>query len=69
MLATESVSCSVMERKRGLRSKVDVQVPGGGTRIVAGDFNGDGWPDLAATWYAGDKITVFLNSTRWTGLP
>jgi hypothetical protein len=29
--------------------------------IVAGDFNGDGWPDLAVTNEGGNSVSIFLS--------
>jgi hypothetical protein len=31
--------------------------------VIAGDFNGDGKPDLAATNFVGDDVSVLLNTT------
>jgi hypothetical protein len=36
---------------------------------TAGDFNGDGWLDLATTTYVSDNVSVLLNDHNWTPPP
>lgn len=36
--------------------------PGGKQGLVAGDFNGDGWPDLAASLSASPELSVYLGA-------
>jgi hypothetical protein len=34
-------------------------------RVAAGDFNGDGKPDLAVANVDGQNVSIFLNASRW----
>jgi hypothetical protein len=40
----------------------EASFPGGGYWIAAGDFNQDGYPDVAASTYAGGTVSVLLNA-------
>jgi hypothetical protein len=40
----------------------EASFPGGGDWIAAGDFNQDGYPDVAASTYAGGTVSVLLNA-------
>jgi hypothetical protein len=37
--------------------------------VTAGDFNGDGWTDLATTTFSGGSVSVLLNDHNWTPPP
>jgi hypothetical protein len=40
-----------------------IAVPGGIERLAVGDFNGDGWPDLAVANTGANAVTVLINKT------
>src|SRR5262249_56258722 len=42
---------------------------GAASFVVADDFNGDGFPDLAVSSFSGQEITVFLNLADWGSAP
>src|SRR5207247_890612 len=41
---------------------------GGGWTVAAGDFTGDGYPDVVEAW-SGNTVMILLNDGNWGGLP
>jgi hypothetical protein len=37
--------------------------------VAVGDFNGDGWPDLAVANTLSNDVSILLNDGLWTGAP
>jgi hypothetical protein len=64
-------SVSVLLGKRDGTFLPAVNYPAGTNpvSVAVGDFNGDGWPDLAVANYFSNDVSILLNDATWTGGP